>query len=107
MGFAGGSPRVSLSARIEQLLRDVSAQILEAQRPIRVLRVLAWDESVERAFIAAKGKELPRPAYRIPPEIAGAEVRFRELKAMVPGDNAIPPFLRDTRGAFGSAARMP
>src|SRR4029077_15427921 len=39
-----------LVQRSLELLRDVSAQILEAQRPIRVLRALAWDEAVEHAF---------------------------------------------------------
>ena len=51
---------------VEVFLRDVSAQILEAQRPIRVLRILAWGDDVERAFFAGKGRELPRPEYRVP-----------------------------------------
>ena len=92
--------------RTIELLRDVSAQILEAQRPIRVLRVLAWGDDVERAFFAGKGRELPRPAYKVPADIADTGVRFRELKAMVPGDNAIERFLRDTCDAFATAARM-
>src|SRR6185295_17222876 len=97
----------TLSSRTIELLRDVAAQILEAQRPIRVLRFLSWHDSVERAFFAGKGKELPRPEYRIPANnIADAGVRFRELKAMVPGENAIEHFLRDTCDAFATAARM-
>jgi len=71
-----------------------------------VLRLLAWGDDVERAFFAGKGRELPRPEYRIPPEIADAEVRFRELKAAVQGDNAVEHFLRDTCDAFATAARM-
>ncbi len=42
----------------------------------------------------------------MPPEIAEAGVRFRALKAQVPGDNAIEVFLRDTCDAFATAARM-
>ena len=71
-----------------------------------MLRLLAWGDDVERAFFAGKGRELPRPEYRIPPEIADAEVRFRELKAAVQGDNAVEHFLRDTCDAFATAARM-
>jgi len=61
---------------------------------------------VERAFFAGKGRELPRPVYRVPPEVAEAGARFRSLKALVPGDNAVEVFLRDTCDAFATAARM-
>jgi uncharacterized protein (TIGR02421 family) len=97
---------VGLSPRSLELLRDTSAQILEAQRPIRVLRALAWDEKVEQAFFAAKGNELPRPEYHIPAEVAGAGDRFRALKQQVTGGGAIETFLRDTCDSFATAARM-
>jgi uncharacterized protein (TIGR02421 family) len=98
---------VSVSERLAQLLRDISAQILEAQRPVRVLRALAWDDGVERAFFAAAAAELPRPTYQIPSaELARSLERFRELKALVPGDNGIERFLRETCESFATAARM-
>ncbi|HXU65495.1 MAG TPA: flavohemoglobin expression-modulating QEGLA motif protein [Polyangia bacterium] len=84
----------------------MSAQILEAQRPIRVLRLLAWSDDIERAFLAEDGRELPRPEYRIDRDVAEAGARFRELKGRVTGDNAIEVFLRDTCDAFATAARM-
>jgi uncharacterized protein (TIGR02421 family) len=71
-----------------------------------VLRLLAWGEEVERSFFAAEGRELPRPEYRIPPEVAESGARFRALKALVPGSGAIEIFLRDTCDAFATAARM-
>jgi uncharacterized protein (TIGR02421 family) len=71
-----------------------------------VLRVLAWNEEIERTFLAAKGRELPRPEYQVSPDIAGAGVRFKALKARVPGDGALETFLRDTCDAFATAARM-
>jgi uncharacterized protein (TIGR02421 family) len=71
-----------------------------------VLRLLAWSEEVERNFFAAEGRELPRPEYRIGPEVTDAGARFRELKSRVGGDNAIEIFLRDTCDAFETAARM-
>ena len=95
-----------ISARCLTLLREVSAEILEAQRPIRVLRAIAWDESVERAFFAAEGRELPRPEYRVAPEVAVSLERFRALKARVMGENAIERFLRETCESFATAARM-
>ena len=98
---------MSLSPRLTQLLRDVSAQILDAQRPIRVLRALAWDESVERAFFAAGGGELPRPTYQISTaDITRSLERFRELQLLVSGDNGVERFLHDTCDSFATAARM-
>ena len=97
---------MAVSDRCLGLLREVSAGILEAQRPIRVLRAIAWDESVERAFFASSARELPRPEYRVPPEVAGSFERFRALKARVLGDNAIERFLRETCESFATAARM-
>jgi len=95
-----------ISARSVELLRATSAQILEAQRPIRVLRALAWGDDVEHAFFASKGQHLPRPEYRIPPEVAEVGERFRVLRAQLSGDGAIEGFLRDTCDAFATAARM-
>jgi uncharacterized protein (TIGR02421 family) len=98
---------VTVSGRCQDLLRDVSAGILEAQRPLRVLRALTWDASVERAFFATGASELPHPTYHVPvAEITRSLERFRELKALVPGDNGIERFLRDTCAAFETAARM-
>jgi uncharacterized protein (TIGR02421 family) len=97
---------VAVSARCVDLLRDVSAEILDAQRPIRVLRAIAWGEEVERAFFASKGKELPRPQYPLVPGVAESGARFRALRARVSGDNALERFLRETCGAFATAARL-
>ena len=71
-----------------------------------MLRLLSWGEDVERAFFAGKGRELPRPHYNIPDGIADMGLRFRALKATIPGDNAVEIFLRDTCDAFATAARM-
>jgi uncharacterized protein (TIGR02421 family) len=97
---------VGLPARSLELLRDVSAQILEAQRPIRVLRALSWSEEVEAAFFASKGRELPRPEYRVPPGVVEAGERFRALKGAATGSGALETFLRETCDAFATAARM-
>jgi uncharacterized protein (TIGR02421 family) len=87
-------------------LREVSAEILEAQRPIRVLRAISWDAEVERAFFASGARELPRPEYRAPPDIGASLERFRALKARVMGENAVERFLRETCESFATAARM-
>lgn len=98
---------MSISDRLGELLRDISAQILDAQRPVRVLRALAWGDAVERTFFATGASELPRPSYQIPSaELTRSLERFRELKTRVPGDNGIERFLRETCQSFATAARM-
>lgn len=98
---------MAVSERCRELLTSLSSEILEAQRPIRVLRALTWDAAIERAFFAGGAKELPRPQYRVPAaDVARSLDRFRELKVGLTGDNGIERFLRDTCDAFATAARM-
>lgn len=98
---------MTVSARCQGLLRDVSAGILEAQRPVRVLRCLTWSPSVEKDFAQSGGNELPAPTYAIPVgDIVRSLERFRELKLQVAGDNRIERFLFDTCDAFATASRM-
>jgi uncharacterized protein (TIGR02421 family) len=43
----------------ENQVRELSDRLVEAQRPIRILDAIKWDDYIERAFFAAKGRELP------------------------------------------------
>jgi uncharacterized protein (TIGR02421 family) len=43
----------------EALVRGLSDRLVDAQRPIRILDAIKWDDGVERAFFAADAKELP------------------------------------------------
>jgi uncharacterized protein (TIGR02421 family) len=97
---------VALSSRNLELLRSVSGEILDAQRPLRVLRAVAWPEEAEHAFFASGGRELPRPEYRIVPEIATSGDRFRVLRTALAGGGPIETFLRETCDAFSTASRM-
>jgi len=97
---------MAVSPRLVELLRDVSGEILDAQRPIRILRTISWPDDVERAFFAAKARDLPRPTYRPSADFAASVERFRALKARMTGDNEIERFLRETCDSFATAARM-
>jgi uncharacterized protein (TIGR02421 family) len=97
---------LALSSRTLELLRSVSAEILDAQRPLRVLRAVAWGDDAEREFFASGGRELPRPEYRIAPGVAQAGERFRVLRTALSGGSAIEVFLRETCDAFSTASRM-
>jgi uncharacterized protein (TIGR02421 family) len=43
----------------ETLVRSLSDRLVEAQRPIRILDAIKWDEDIERAFFAAGCRALP------------------------------------------------
>jgi uncharacterized protein (TIGR02421 family) len=54
----------------EALIRSLSDRLVEAQRPIRILDAIKWDDDVERAFFARGCRELPpvtREYYRSRP----------------------------------------
>lgn len=97
---------MALSSRTLELLRSVSGEILDAQRPLRVLRAVAWGDDAERQFFASGARELPKPEYRIAPGVAQAGERFRVLRTALSGGSAIEVFLRETCDAFSTASRM-
>jgi uncharacterized protein (TIGR02421 family) len=43
----------------ESLVRSLSDRLVEAQRPIRILDAIKWDDDIERAFFAQGCRELP------------------------------------------------
>src|SRR6476620_8886987 len=43
----------------ESMVRRLSDRLVEAQRPIRILDAIKWDDNIERAFFAAGARELP------------------------------------------------
>ena len=55
---ANGQPRRPLNP-YETTVRTLSDRLVEAQRPIRILDAIKWDDDIERAFFAAGCRELP------------------------------------------------
>src|ERR1700738_3753425 len=43
----------------ETVVRNLSDRIVEAQRPIRILDAIKWDEDIERVFFEKGARELP------------------------------------------------
>lgn len=79
----GIAPR-SRPAEAERI-RALSDRLVEAQRPIRILDAIKWDESIERAFFAARCRELPsvrRDYYRGRPLPFDLEAKRREFAAL-------------------------
>jgi uncharacterized protein (TIGR02421 family) len=97
---------MAISPRLEALLRDSSVELLEAQKPLRVIRALDWPYEVEREFFACGGTELPKPIYSVPSGVAESLAIFQALAAKLTGDNEVERFLRDTCVSMSTAARM-
>jgi uncharacterized protein (TIGR02421 family) len=97
---------MAISERLVALLREVSAEITEAQKPVRVIPALAWADDVERAFFAHNASVLPTPTYHVPAGVAESHTVFQNLVRRLDGDNEIERFLRETCVAMATAARM-
>ena len=97
---------MAISARLETFLREISAEILEAQKPLRVIRVLDWPDEVEREFFARGAAVLPKPSYSVPPGVPDALTAFASLAQRLQGENEIEHFLCRTCDSMATAARM-
>lgn len=90
-----------------QYLRTLSDQILQAQKPIKVLRAINWEPSVLERFFKAGARELPRPEY--PPLGFAAEQKAREftrIRQTIRGRNPVEELLRRKCDEFAALARM-
>jgi uncharacterized protein (TIGR02421 family) len=64
------------------MVRGLSDRLVEAQRPIRILDAIKWDDDVERVFFDKGGRELPpvtRDYYLSRPLPFDPEQKFHEL----------------------------
>jgi uncharacterized protein (TIGR02421 family) len=76
---------VRLLNSYEAQIRSLSDRLVEAQKPIRILDAIKWDDEVERAFFAAEAKELPRVSrdyYLRRPLPFDADAKRTELLAL-------------------------
>jgi len=95
------------SAVPKEYLRKLCDQIVQAQKPIRVLRAINWDRHVHERFFKAGARELPRPEY--PPIGFSPKAKQRELRALrtqIRGRNPIEELLRRRCDEFMVIAEM-
>ncbi len=61
--WAGASPVIAPTGpwrSYKETVAQLAERIVEAQRPIRVLQALRWDDSVETSFLKGRPRENPR-----------------------------------------------
>lgn len=88
-------------------LRRYSDALVAAQRPIRLLRAINWDEHVHERFFRDGTLELPRPEY--PPLGFDVDDKVKELRALkrqMRGHNPVEALLREKCDEFIALARM-
>jgi uncharacterized protein (TIGR02421 family) len=69
----------------ESMVRGLSDRLVEAQRPIRILDAIKWDDDIERAFFEKGCRELPpvtRDYYLSRPVPFDPEKKLTELHAI-------------------------
>jgi uncharacterized protein (TIGR02421 family) len=78
-----------------ETIRSFCDALCRIQRPIRIIRSLAWDRSVHERFLLKRGRELPHPTY--PPlgfEPAAKMRELRDLRRRIRGTNPAEDLLR-------------
>src|SRR5919202_3036956 len=86
----------------ESMVRALSDRLVEAQRPIRILDAIKWDDDVERAFFDKGCRELPpvtRDYYLSRPLPFDPEEKLHEF-------HAIERDVRRQLGEFNAPGRL-
>jgi len=91
----------------KEYLRRLSDLIVQAQKPVRVLRAINWDPRVHERFFKEGARELPRPEY--PPLGFAPKEKLRELRAIrrqIRGRNPVEELLRRRCDEAAALAEM-
>src|SRR5437660_12614559 len=79
---AGNGTTTRQLTAYESMVRTLSDRLVEAQRPIRILDAIKWDDDIERAFFEKDGRELPpvtRDYYQTRPLPFDPEQKLHEF----------------------------
>jgi uncharacterized protein (TIGR02421 family) len=101
------SPAQAAASQGAIQLRRLSDAVVQAQRPIRILKAVNWDSAVHERFFRLGARELPRPEY--PPLGFSPVDKVQELKALrrqIRGKNPMENLLREKCGEFIVVVRM-
>lgn len=88
-------------------LRGINDALVEAQKPIRILRSINWDPKVHERFFAAGCRVLPKPTY--PPLGYEPKEKVRELlaiKKQIRGRSEVEVLLRKKCDEFARTVEM-
>jgi uncharacterized protein (TIGR02421 family) len=99
------APAERLSPAIIEKLKDAAALLRKAEKPVRVLRAVAWGPEVADRFFAAGEKELPQVSYT-PLDAAPVHEALTAARALIDGDGPVQAWLLRIAGFIGTGADM-
>src|SRR5688500_11528462 len=102
---AVGPPPDRLSPAVIERLIAAAAILHKAEKPVRVLRAVAWGPDVAQRFFAAKAKELPQVSYT-PLDAAPVHEALKAALALIDGDGPVQAWLRRCADVIAVAADM-
>lgn len=90
---SGAFPPDRLSPAAIERLTAAAALLRKAEKPVRVLRAIAWGPEVAQAFFAAGEKELPKVSYT-PLDPAPVHEALAAARGLIDGDGPVQSWLR-------------
>jgi uncharacterized protein (TIGR02421 family) len=100
----------------KETVGQLAGRIVEAQRPIRVLQALRWEDSVEEQFLKARQRELPRVdastydkmdlGFDPRAKVEEFETLARDIDRELGGEDAIGQIMMTTALEYRDVVRM-
>jgi uncharacterized protein (TIGR02421 family) len=100
----------------KETVGQLAGRIVEAQRPIRVLQALRWEDSVEEQFLKARQRELPRVdastyervelGFDPRAKIEEFEILARDIDREMGKDDAVGQIMMTTALEYRDVVRM-
>ena len=94
-----------LSRKEHDKLSKAAALLHEAERPLRVLKSIAWPRDISRKFFADGARELPAPHYE-PVDPRPVREAINAARAVIDGDGPVHDWLNRTARVLELSAGM-
>ncbi len=94
-----------LSERSIERLTAAATLLRKAEKPVRVLRAVAWGPEVSERFFAAGAKELPKVTYT-PLDAAPVHETLAAARNLIDGDGPVQAWLRRIADVIAISADM-
>ncbi len=98
-------PRNEFGPRERERLIEAAAALREAERPVRVLRGVAWPEHAYESFMKSKGRSLPDVQYA-PTDPAPTHERTATARRLIDGSSPVHRWLSKVADVVDTGAEM-
>ena len=96
---------ITLTGR--EYIKKMSDRVLAAQKPIKILKAINWDENVHRRFFSRNATQMPKPVYApLPYDVKEKIAELAQLEKDLAGDNPLEDVLRRKCEELADIVRM-